>query len=348
MNAASRLRQPAGTPFLCVLLLLAAGAATAQERPRENPRVRRPPAGGTLRKLHQDPPGCNENAVGINIVRDPTDPTIPNGSIVNYAVTVENIPATGGSACNATNMNVSFTCPGPDGNPTGAMTVLDTNLTLAAGATKTYSPVACFVNLNPGVTSATGRGDFSATVHLAPVDDNAGGFKTITVVVLGATATPTATPTLGLSDTPTPTETETPSPTPTDTPTDTPSPSPTSTPTDTPTNTPSPTPSDTPSLTPTDTPSATPTGTLTPTLTPSQTASPTPTATSSTPSPTATATSTPTATGTATPTRTITSGGPGGPGGPQPSAPIPTLSTGMLVLLGSALAGVALLLLRKL
>ncbi|MFN2386080.1 MAG: hypothetical protein ABR576_07310 [Thermoanaerobaculia bacterium] len=335
MSAACRLRGPVGWGPLCFLLFLCAAATPAQERPRENPRLRRPPSEETLRKLDQDPAGCNENAIDINIERNPADPTIPNGSTVNYTLTVDNIPTAGGNACNATNVNVSFTCPGPNGTPTGATTVLDTNLSLAAGATKTYAPVPCFVNLNPGVTSATGRGAFSATVHLAPVDDDAGGFKTITVVVLGATSTPTAT--------------QSPSPSPTNTRTLTP----TRTPTRTPTSTPSPTPSSTPTPTRTSTPTATPTSTFTPTATASPTdtgtptATATPTVTSSTPSPTATSSPTSTATRTSTPTMTITSGGPGGPGGPHPTAPIPTLSPGMLVALGAALAAAALLVLRR-
>ena len=81
--------------------------------------------------------------------------------------------------------------------------------------------------------------------------------------------------------------------------------------------------------------------TTTPTQTPTATQTPTPTVT---PTGTPPATSTPTQTPTATPTATQTIAG-GGPGGP--TAPIPTLSSWMLVLFGLLVAGVALKLLRR-
>ena len=128
-------------------------------------------------------------------------------------------------------------------------------------------------------------------------------------VRVGATATPTETPTAGETATPTATETPTPSATPTatgetPTPTETASPTPTATgetPTPTPTTT-----GETP--TPTETASPTPTATATG-ETPTPTGSPTPTETSTateTATP-GTPTETPTATETATPVETATS-----------------------------------------
>ena len=113
---------------------------------------------------------------------------------------------------------------------------------------------------------------------------------------------------------------------------------------------PTPTPTITPGG-PTSTPTSTPSTTPTLTRTPTPTLTPTPTQTVTPGGPTFTPTSTPTAS--PTPTVTITPGGPtltptltGGGGGPAPDG-IPTLSDGMLALLGIALAAAALLFLRR-
>lgn len=337
--------------FVMVLAgtLAIASSAWGQERPRRSPdERRRTPA--PIRKLHQDPPGCDENALGIEVTRSPSDPVIVNGSTVNYTVTLKNTSlSSGGVPCNATGVTVSLTCPGPDGEPTGATTTFGTNITVLSGTTQTYGPVACAINVNPGVGYARARGDFNGAIHTAPPDDVASGSKTITVVLVEPTAT--ATPTL-------PPPTDTPTATPTLTPSNTPSNTPTPSNTETPSNTP--TPSNTATPSDTATPSNTPTATLTPSITPSATGTPSstptpsPTSTSTTPVITGTATQTPTLTatatppgGTASPTPTITSGGPGGPGGPTPSVPIPTLDSRMLAMMAAAIAAVALMLLRK-
>ena len=155
-------------------------------------------------------------------------------------------------------------------------------------------------------------------ISLSPVVGNDGS---ITVSLIGQTATPTRTPTVTATPTPTFTPTSTPTPTwtptltatSTDTPTATPSHSPTSTSTSTSTPTPSSTrtetPTDTPTATATDTATDTPTSTFTatPTDTPTNTPTPTDTPTStatSTPTDTTTPTETDTPTETATPTET--------------------------------------------
>jgi hypothetical protein len=124
---------------------------------------------------------------------------------------------------------------------------------------------------------------------------------------IGATPTPTATPTATPTRTPTATPTRTPTATPTRTPTATPTTTATATPTATPTRTPTATPTRTPTATPTTTATATPTATPTTTATATPTSTPTATPTAgATPTPTATATRTPTATPTATATATPT------------------------------------------
>ncbi len=146
-------------------------------------------------------------------------------------------------------------------------------------------------------------------VSLSPV---VGMNGSVTVTLVGPSATPTNTPTITPtatpSSTPTITPTLTPTGTPTDTPTVTPTPTDTHTPTETPTETQTSTPSDTPTVTPTGTPTDTPTETptSTPTSTPSDTPTVTPTPTD-TSTPTITPTSTPTDTPTITPTQTPTS-----------------------------------------
>ena len=82
-------------------------------------------------------------------------------------------------------------------------------------------------------------------------------------------------------------------------------------------------------------------GAVSPTSTPTPTAT---TTTTTTPTPTPTGTVTAGVPATSTPTPTTTAGGPGGGG---PSTPIPTLAPSLLALLAAAIAGAALLLLRK-
>ncbi len=255
----------------------------------------------------------------MQISRSPSDPIVPSGTTVTYTVTTNNLPVGGGVPCDATAMAVSFTCPGPDGTPSGATTVLATNDTLLSGTSKTYAPVLCAIVVNPGVTSATGQGAFSGTIHTTDPDDGAFGGKTITVNVIPPTATntPTSTPV-------TPTATPVP-------PTSTPLP-PTSTPTATATLTSTPAfPTASPTVTQTSLPAtATPTPSQTPVLSPTQ--------------PLPTATRTPTL---AIPTSTATPIGGLGPGSLPGTTPVPTLSPGMLLLMGLALAAIGILAIRR-
>lgn len=191
------------------LLASADGLGQVIERPRREP-GERPPAPAPLRKLHRDPANCNENAVDIEITREPADPVIANGSVVSYTVTLKNETVVPGSIpCNATNISLSLTCPGSDGNPTGTTTTLATNASISSGATQVYGPVVCTINVNPGVGIARARGDFNGTVHAAPPDDVASGSKTISVVILQPTSTPTATVTASPAATGSPTRTPT-------------------------------------------------------------------------------------------------------------------------------------------
>lgn len=201
------LRVPTMILLGAALLASADGFGQVTERPRREPGERAP---APLQKLHRDPANCNENAVGIEITRSPTDPVIANGTVVSYTVTLKNETVVPGSIpCNATNISLSLTCPGPDGNPTGATTTLATSAGISSGATQVYGPVACTINVNPGVGFARARGDYNGTVHAAPPDDVASGSKTISVVILQPTSTPNPTMTVSPAATSSPTRTPT-------------------------------------------------------------------------------------------------------------------------------------------
>ena len=242
-----------GGLLAALALLCAASPIAAQTQPLRPAAL--PAAVSPIKPLHQSPPTCSQNALTAQITRLPNNPTIQDGTVVSYTINMDNGVAP--VACDATNVNVFFTCPGPDGNPTGPTTVVATNDTILSGTQKTYLPILCTVHVNPGVPDATARVDFTAVIHSNPSDDIAGGFKTITVVVIQPTPTPTDTPTQTATFTSTPTRTSTPTSTPTGTGTATQTPTPTITPTATVTPT--------PTLTQTAAPS---TATATPTVTP--------------------------------------------------------------------------------
>ena len=201
-------RVPAMVLLGAALFVSAGALGQTAERPRREP-GERAPAPAPLHKLHRDPANCNENAVDIEINRSPTDPVIANGTIVSYTVALKNESIALGIPCHATNIGLSLTCPGPDGNPTGTTTTLATGASISSGATQVYGPVLCTINVNQGVGVARARGDFNGTVHAAPPDDVASGSKTISVVILQPTTTPSPTMTASPAATSSPTRTPT-------------------------------------------------------------------------------------------------------------------------------------------
>ncbi len=372
------------TLAVCVLGSSAVPAQTRAKKPAR-------PFTSRLEPTHQSPAQCNQNRLGFNITRNPSDPVLANGTVVTYSIDAVNLTDTSPVpppiplACDATNVSLVFTCPGPDGNPTGTSTVLATADAIPSDTTKAYPPVMCTILVNPGVTFAKASANFTSVIHTNPADDNANGTKTVTVLIIQPTPTdtPTATATPTPTNTPTatpvpPTATQTPTPTVTATATATPSFTSTPTITATPTQTPTPLATFTPTSTATATPSptftatstVTPTATVTatgvpasPTQTPTVTATPsvTPTGIAGSPTPTPTATATPTGVAASpTPTPTLTSVTPGVTGSPTvtptpfggpvpggPTQPIPTLSAEMLALLGIAIAALGMLALRR-
>lgn len=240
---------------------------------------------------------------------------------------------------------VSSLCD-PTGFGEGEVPVGTAQVTTDANGNVTFGPLAFPVASPLQFATATATNPGNSTSEFSQCFTIVGGVTptptststptptpTLTITPGGPTFTPTPTPTL----TPTPTRTNTPTATATPTPTITPG-GPTLTPSSTPTRTNTPTVTSTPTATSTPTPTITPGG---PTLTPSST----PTVTNTPSGPTATSTPTLTATAVpASPTPTVVGGG-GGPAPPLGS--IPTLSDAMLALLAVALAGGAILFIRR-
>ena len=131
---------------------------------------------------HQNPANCTGNNLGLDLLKDKTQ--IINGETVTYTVNIRNDAA---GACDITNATVSFTCPGPDGQPTGATTVCAAGASFLAGFPPTQTClVPCVVTVNPGVTSAQAKSEVHGTLHDNPANDfdTADVLKFISVQVL--------------------------------------------------------------------------------------------------------------------------------------------------------------------
>ena len=111
--------------------------------------------------LAEQPPGCTENNFFMSLAKDKL--YIHQGEVIKYTVHVANSnPIDNG--CDIDQGNVTFTQPAADGNPTGAMAVLDTNHFFpedGSGDT-TYLPASYpilnyTVAVNPSVTLITAR-----------------------------------------------------------------------------------------------------------------------------------------------------------------------------------------------
>ena len=104
---------------------------------------------------HQNPANCTGNNLGLDLLKNKTQ--IVNGETVQYTVNVRNDAA---GACDITNATVSFTCPGPTGQPTGATTVCASGASYLAGFPPTQTClVDCVVAVNPGVSSAQAKSE---------------------------------------------------------------------------------------------------------------------------------------------------------------------------------------------
>ena len=92
--------------------------------------------GLTIETSAQIPADCNTNAVALSITRP--NPTVCQGSIIDYTVTVTNNSPAGLSTCQATNITVRFWAP--NNAPNNASTCLATNPTCVLEAGFTLNP----------------------------------------------------------------------------------------------------------------------------------------------------------------------------------------------------------------
>jgi len=79
-----------------------------------------------------------------------------SGQTVTYTVGVFNPGPGTGIGCDVTGTTVTFTCPGPDGSPSGQTTVLGTGLSFPAdnSGDTIFPSVSCKIVVTSGVTSA--------------------------------------------------------------------------------------------------------------------------------------------------------------------------------------------------
>src|SRR5438552_13000024 len=145
---------------------------------------------------HRSPSNCNANRLIFALDQNPGG-NIVNGQTVTYAVGVFNPGPGTGIGCDVTGVTVTFTCPGADGTPSGQTTVLGTGLSFPAdnSSDTIFPPVSCKIIVNPGVTSATARGQagqntgnrtadlLKGVVHDSAIDDSFVRINDLTVTV---------------------------------------------------------------------------------------------------------------------------------------------------------------------
>src|SRR5438477_5578943 len=107
---------------------------------------------------HRSPSNCNANRLTLSLDQNPAG-NIVSGQTVVYTVGVFNPGPGTGIGCDVTGTTVTFTCPSPDGSPSGQTTVLGTGLSFPAdnSGDTIFPSVSCKIVVTPGVTSATAR-----------------------------------------------------------------------------------------------------------------------------------------------------------------------------------------------
>src|SRR6184192_14830 len=107
---------------------------------------------------HRSPSNCNANRLTLSLDQNPAG-NIVSGQTVTYTVGVFNPGPGTGIGGDVTGTTVTFTCPGPDGSPSGQTTVLGTALSFPAdnSGDTIFPSVSCTIVVTPGVTSATAR-----------------------------------------------------------------------------------------------------------------------------------------------------------------------------------------------
>src|SRR5438034_2377882 len=107
---------------------------------------------------HRSPSNCNANRLTLSLDQNPAG-NVVGGQPVVHTVGVFNPGPGPGIGCDVTGTTVTFTCPGPDGSPSGQTTVLGTGLSFPAdnSGDTIFPSVSCKIVVTPGITSATAR-----------------------------------------------------------------------------------------------------------------------------------------------------------------------------------------------
>src|SRR5213596_671768 len=107
---------------------------------------------------HRSPSNCNANRLTLSLDQNPAG-NVVSGQTVTYTVGVFNPGPWTGIGCDVTGTTVTFTCPGPDGSPSGQTTVLGTGVSFPAdnSGDTIFPSVSCKIVVTSGVTSATAR-----------------------------------------------------------------------------------------------------------------------------------------------------------------------------------------------
>src|SRR5437867_1147280 len=116
------------------------------------------------------PRECNANALNVVVVRS-TFAAVQNGDTITYTLTVSNAGAL--PACDITSAEVKVICPGPTGQPNGAVTIVSGaggDNFLVGGPAITYPGVECVIAVDPGTTTVTGGGAAGDTANSPPSD----------------------------------------------------------------------------------------------------------------------------------------------------------------------------------
>lgn len=126
----------------------------------------------------QNPPGCTQNNLALDIGRDKT--IVRNGETILYTISAANVDSAQGPACNFSATTFMFYAPAADGTPTGKTTVLRSDIDFPAGTTRTVlGQVPYIVAVNPGVTDTVAKATAVGALHDAPVNHQASVVKTL-------------------------------------------------------------------------------------------------------------------------------------------------------------------------
>src|SRR2546423_6971431 len=112
----------------------------------------------------QHPAGCNQTNLVLDVGKDKT--LVRNGETITYMVSASNLDSPQGPACDLTGGTITFTAPAADGTPTGAKTVLRSNVDFVVPTPRqVFGTVPYVVAVNPGGTDGVGKPEARARPH---------------------------------------------------------------------------------------------------------------------------------------------------------------------------------------